>query len=112
MFMFFVIALLAGSGPAIMKSKMSNDLNGLVEFTGALTATSCSTLSICMFECMAEYRCVSFFYNKLTMKCLLHSKHFYSSFVPPSESGNGWQYYKIIDGKQYNILYKCNYKMR
>lgn len=111
MLLFLINLILAGTEPAILKAKEIVDLRGLVEYIGALKIASALTMSGCMFDCLADARCVAFFYNSLTEGCVLHSKHFYFSFDPPSGRGNGWKYFKISDGKNAHMYAIFSYQI-
>ena len=52
----------------------------------------------CIVECTNEKRCLSVFYNKMTKECVLQSDPF-TYTVPTSESGSGWGFYRITDGR-------------
>ncbi|XP_071083729.1 CD209 antigen-like protein C [Haliotis cracherodii] len=51
----------------------------------------------CASLCHRDVRCVSFSYNILTGRCLLHSVHFYNMMRGVSQLG--WRYFKLFTDK-------------
>lgn len=87
------------SDKVLLKATIDENLNNLIEYTGAIGMTNAESLTICMMDCARDNRCVAYFYTEDSLQCILHSKHFYPSFDPPSGTESGWKYFKMNDGE-------------
>ncbi|VDI19503.1 Hypothetical predicted protein [Mytilus galloprovincialis] len=62
---------------------------------GAIDQFTSKSVIRCLSDCSSRLQCMSFFYNKDTMDCILHSDSFI--YTVPTEQGDGWRFYLTED---------------
>jgi len=67
-----------------------------VLYTGAVEDSIASSAVTCMTSCTSNDKCLSFFYNKNTLQCIMHPM--YRKFIKSSGMETGWRYDITRDG--------------
>lgn len=65
--------------------------------TDSLKRFTSDSLICCLNACLDLDECVTFFHNKKTEGCVLHSKDF--TYSQPDTTEEGWKFYVTRDGK-------------
>ena len=79
------------------------DYQGSLETIGSVKWTSAATLIGCTRDCIMHAKCISYFYNRKSKRCVMHSKDFILTTTTDVPDKN-WNYYITRDGKSRTLL--------
>lgn len=74
---------------------------GKIQYSGAVGITIEKNRLFCYIGCIRNLKCLTFFYNDISQKCVLHSKAFH--FEGPDQTEQGWIVYVLENSKITNI---------
>lgn len=99
-FFFYLYISLFLTSEAVKRLQYANinqDYQGSLEIIGSVEWTRASTLIGCTRDCMMHAKCISYFYNSKSKRCVMHSKEFiFTTTYVADKNGN---YYVTRDGK-------------
>ena len=73
------------------------EYDGKYHYKNAVGIHIVQSLSTCLSICSEIKMCMTFFFNKMDNKCILHLDPF--TYTTMSESGLGWKFYHTQDRK-------------
>ncbi|CAC5397815.1 unnamed protein product [Mytilus coruscus] len=86
----------------LFKAKKLQTHEGKIQYSGAVGNTLEKSRLFCYIQCMTNLKCLTFFYNGISQKCVLHSKTFH--FQGPDQNEQGWIVYFLEDARS-----RCHY---
>ncbi|CAC5415849.1 unnamed protein product [Mytilus coruscus] len=79
----------------LLQATRQGDMDDQYHLTDAIAHLTSKSMVGCLADCSSRLQCMSFFYNKDTMDCFLHSDSFI--YTVPTETGAGWRFYLTED---------------
>lgn len=79
------------------RATVKQQYQNTVQMTDYLKRFTSDSLICCLNACLDSDECVSFFHNKKTRECVMHSKTFIYS--QPNTAEKGWRFYEKRDGE-------------
>ncbi|CAG2201102.1 unnamed protein product [Mytilus edulis] len=93
----FIILLIFSTSVSsiLLQATRQDSIDDQYHLEGAIDQFTSRSMIGCLSDCSSRLQCISFFYNKNTMACILHSDSFI--YTVPTEQGDGWRFYLTED---------------